>query len=128
MKQFLNSQFVYAVVGASRNHEKYGHKVLRDLAEAGWKVVGVHPTETDIDGVPVFSGLNVVTPKPDVAVVVVPPAVGLHILDDAKAAGITRLWFQPGAESPDIVQHAKELGLEIQADGACIMVARRHLG
>jgi len=123
---FLNRSFTYAVVGATTNTDKYGYRVLKDLAGAGFNVIGVNPKYTGIDGIPVYPTVADIPEKPDVLSVVVPPEVGLTILDEAKAAGISKLWFQPGAESQAIQDKAKLLGLDIMADGSCIMVERKR--
>ncbi len=127
IKNFINSEYRYAVVGATNNADKYGYKVLKDLHDAEFSTVGVNPHYSEIEGIPVYPSLGNIPEKPDVAVVVIPPDAGIKILEDAKQAGILKLWFQPGAESNEIDKKAKELGLEIVADGSCIMVARRSL-
>ncbi|MFH0829313.1 MAG: CoA-binding protein [Candidatus Kerfeldbacteria bacterium] len=75
---------------------------------------------------PTGNGEVIVAVPPYIAVVIVPPSIGISVLNDAKKAGVKRLWFQPGAESPAIVAHAKQIGLRIVASGACIMVVRRQ--
>ncbi len=127
-ERFIDKHLRYAVVGASANRKKYGNIVFRDLLSANFLVVPIHPKETTVEGKPCFSTLTAVKNGVDVAVVVVPPAVGLSVLDDAKAAGVTKVWFQPGAESAAIRKRAAALGLDIQDDGSCVMVARRFLG
>lgn len=124
---FLQTGFSYAVVGATTNKEKYGYRVLMDLHRAELSVVGVNPKYTEIEGVLAFPLLKDLPEKPDVVVVVIPPERGLKILDEAKNAGITKLWFQPGAESEAIRLRAQQLELEVLADGSCIMVERRRI-
>ncbi len=124
---FVSKHYRYAVVGASANPEKYGNIVFRDLRDAGFTVVPVNPRVDSVEGVPAVPRLQDVKPIPDVAVVVVPPAIGLIVVNDAHEAGIKRLWFQPGAESDEIIKAAKQWKIAIMADGSCIMVARRLL-
>lgn len=123
-KEFINENYTYAIVGATPNREKYGNIVLRDLKGAGYHVVGVNPKHTTVEGVPCYPRLLDIPEKPDVAVVIVPAEIGLIILDDAKKAGISKLIFQPGAESREIQKKAKSLGLAASTDGSCIMVLR----
>jgi predicted CoA-binding protein len=125
---FVSKHYRYAVVGASANPAKYGHTVFVDLLHAGFDVVPVNPKLNDLDGVPAYARLQDIKPPPDVAVVVVPPAVGLAIVDEAATAGIKKLWFQPGAESSEITRRVREKGLKAVVDGSCIMVVRRQLG
>lgn len=122
---FIQKTYRYAIVGATPQREKYGNTVLRDLGESGYPVVGVNPKHDVVEGYPVYPTLAAIPEKPDVAVVVVPPHIGLTILDQAKEAHITKVWFQPGAESAEITEKAKALGLHAMTDGSCIMVARR---
>ncbi len=124
---FLSKHYRYAVVGASSNPAKYGNIVFRDLCDAGFTVVPVNPKLEELGGVKAVASLKDVVPAADVAIVVVPSEVGLGVLDDAKAAGVNKLWFQPGAESDEIIKAAKQWKIAVMADGSCIMVARRLL-
>lgn len=125
---FVSKHYRYALVGASTNPAKYGHIVFFDFLYDGFNVIPVNPKLQDLGGIPAFASLRDVKPPPDIAIVVVPPNVGIGVLDDAAAAGVRKLWFQPGAESDEIVRKAESLGLRVIADGSCIMVARRLLG
>ena len=127
-KDFVSQAYKYALVGATTNQEKYGYQVLKDLYGAGFNIVGVNPHHQEIDGISVYPTLKDVPQKPDVVIFVVPPEVGVKILDEVAALGIKKVWFQPGAESEAVRTRAAELGLEVQADGSCIMVARRMAG
>lgn len=128
VQDFLNKDFHYAVVGATTNHAKYGYRVLKDFQSAGLKAVGVNPKYNDIEGVPCYQGLEHLPLTPDVVIFVVPPEVGVGLLTQVKQLGVTKVWFQPGAESSEVRDKIKTLGLQGMADGSCIMVARRNLG
>ncbi len=125
---FIAKHYRTAIVGASANPAKYGYIIFNDLRLAGFTIIPVNPKGGTLEGKKVLPTLRAIAPPADVAIVVVPPAIGLMILDDAKAAGVKKLWFQPGAESQAIRDKAKSLGLDVQADGACVMVERRTLG
>lgn len=128
VRDFFNTGYRYAVVGATTDTAKYGYRVLRHLKHAGLSVVGINPKYQEIEGVKIFPTLADVPEKPDVAVFVVPPAVGVAVLDQVKALGITKVWFQPGAESDEVRAKVEALGLHGVTDGSCIMVERRRLG
>lgn len=127
-KDFIRKNFHYALVGATTNQEKYGYTVLKDLSGAGYSIVGVNPHYQEIEGVIIYASLKDIPQKPDVVIFVVPPEVGIKILDEVASLGIKKVWFQPGAESDEIRVKAKKLGLAAQADGSCIMVTRISLG
>ena len=113
----------FAVVGASADRAKYGNKVLRCYAQHGHPVVGVHPREREVEGQPCFPSLRDVPGEPRAVSVVAPPAAARTICEDAVTAGVRHLWFQPGAEDPDAIAYAVENGVEVIADGACLLVA-----
>ena len=127
LRDFIQKNYHYAVVGATTNKEKYGYRVLMDLHGAGFKIVGVNPRYKEIEGVACYPLLKALPQKPDVVIFVLPPEVGLKVLAEAAALGITKAWFQPGAESEEICAKAVELGIQAVADGSCIMVARRQM-
>lgn len=113
----------FAVVGASTDRHKYGNKVLRCYLQHGLPVVGVNPKLPQVEGVPCHPSLAAV-PGPARAVsVVAPPAAALGIVADAEAAGVKHLWFQPGAEDARAIAAARAAGIEVIADGPCVLVA-----
>lgn len=117
-------QRIWAIVGASNDRSKFGNKIYRNLRSAGYKVYPVNPTVETVEGDPAFPTLVDLPEKPAVADIVVPAAVGMSIADDAAEAGIEYFWLQPGAESPELIAHAQELGLSVIHD-ACAMVEKR---
>lgn len=124
---FIRPRYRYAVIGATTDQAKYGYRVMMDLHRGGLFVVGVNPKYKDIEGVPVVPTVADTPEKTDVAVFVVPPEVGVKLLEGVKTAGVEKVWFQPGAESDEIRAKISELGLMGMADGSCIMVERRAL-
>jgi len=39
--------------------------------------------------------------------------VGLGLLEEIQRRGAKEVWFNPGSDSPEVVAHAEELGLDI---------------
>jgi predicted CoA-binding protein len=115
---------VWAVVGASNDRAKFGNRIYRVMREAGYRVYPVNPTADEVEGDRAYPSLGALPERPDVADIVVPATVGMQIADDAKAADIPFFWLQPGAESPELIEHAEALGLNVIHD-ACAMVERR---
>ena len=54
--------------------------------------------------------------------IITPPTVTERIVQDAIAAGVKHLWMQPGAESQNAVDRAREAGLNVIAGGPCLLV------
>ncbi len=112
---------VIAVVGASADRRKFGNKCVRAFASAGWTVYPVHPTEASVEGLPVYRSVaDVPEPKIDVVSVYLNPKVGLGVLPTFAAKPVGEVWFNPGAESDELLAKAKELGLH--AMPACSIV------
>jgi predicted CoA-binding protein len=112
----------FAVVGASNDRAKFGNKVLRCYQQHGLDVVAIHPTEKVVEGAPCVRDLKSL-PKPvHGASIITPPPVTERVVEDAHAAGITRLWMQPGAESTRAIERCKELGIDVIAGGPCLLV------
>jgi predicted CoA-binding protein len=116
-----------AVVGATDSPGKYGGIIYRDLKGRGFRVFAVNPSRDTVDGDPAYAGLADLPEAPTIIDVVVPPAAGRRMLDEAERLGYRRIWFQPGAETPGLVEEALARGFEVLAD-ACIMVRARTAG
>ncbi|MBC7253055.1 MAG: CoA-binding protein [Actinobacteria bacterium] len=116
----------FAVVGATRDPEKYGYKVLMDLHHGGYRVYGVNPNYREIEGVECFPDIQSLPRVPDLLILVVPPEVTERVVEEAARLGVKRIWMQPGAESPRAIAFCRERGIEAVHD-ACIMVYRREV-
>ena len=125
IKSFLNTENVFGVVGASRDPEKYGHKVYRDLLNAGYRVYCVNPNADEVLGNKCFPNLKVLPVKPDVVDIVVPPEITKQIVKICKKLGITKVWMQPGSESEAAIRFCEENGMDV-VHGVCVMVERRR--
>ncbi len=101
-----------AVIGASSDRQKYGNKALRALRDRGYTVIPINPKESEVEGEKSYgSVLDVPTPI-DMATFYVAPAVGLKVLEDVVKKGIPEVWFNPGADGPQVVERARTLGLK----------------
>lgn len=114
----------WAIVGVSANPTKFGHRIYRDLRRAGYRVFAVNPHEAEVLGDPVYPNLAALPERPDVVDLVVPPSVSEMIVKEAAAAGIRRIWMQPGAESQRAIDFCRASGIEVVAQ-ACAMVEKR---
>ncbi|MDD2854983.1 MAG: CoA-binding protein, partial [Desulfuromonadaceae bacterium] len=53
---------------------------------------------------------------------ITPPAVTAKLVPLAIERGIKNIWMQPGAEHPDAVALCREKGVNVIADGSCVLV------
>ncbi len=112
----------FAVAGASNDRRKFGNKVLRCYWDNGRVAYPVNPNQTTIEGQPCYPDLGSLPGPVHGVSLITPPEVSEQIVDDAAAAGITRLWFQPGAESPRALAKARARGMQVIAGGPCVLV------
>ena len=124
IERFLDKKNVFAVVGASRDRQKYGYQVYRDLKNAGYKVYPVNPNAEEILGDRCYPSLKNLPVNPDVVDVVVPPRVTERIVKTCKKLGITKVWMQPGSESETAVKFCDDNGIDA-VHGVCVMIERR---
>jgi predicted CoA-binding protein len=112
----------FGVVGASTDRNKYGNKVLRCYLMHDRSAIPVNPKEESVEGVP--SVPDVAALPEDVASIsiITPPAITEMVVEAAIRKGIRNIWMQPGAESKQAVARCREAGINVIADGSCILV------
>jgi predicted CoA-binding protein len=123
IKAFLNKKNGFAVVGASRDPQKYGHQVYKDLRNAAYRVYPINPNSNEVLGDKCYQGLESLPIKPDVVDIVVPPKITERIVETCKRLGITRVWMQPGSESEAAIKFCKQNGIDV-VYGVCVMIER----
>lgn len=111
----------WAVVGSVHNSEKFAYKVYQFLKSRGYDVFAVDPSGKDVDGDKSFTSLSRLPVIPEAVDMVINPVKGKEYLDEANSLGIKYLWFQPGADSPELVDAAIAYGM-IVAYNKCVMV------
>jgi len=125
---FIDRDNSVAVVGASRNPEKWGYKLCRFFKLAGYRrVYPVNPSADSIDGDVAYPSLSSLPEPPDVVNVVVPPRVARHVAKEAARLGLKRIWFQPGSEDEEAIGTCLSAGMKVVWD-ACMMVESRKRG
>jgi uncharacterized protein len=101
-----------AVVGAGPERRKFGNKSVRAHAAAGYTVYPIHPSAEKVEGLSVYKSVrDVPVEKLDRVTVYLPPAVGLTVLADIATKSPGEVWFNPGADGPEVLEEARRLGL-----------------
>jgi len=112
----------FGVVGASTDRTKYGNRVLRCYQQQGLSVVPVNPKEREVEGVPCVATVAELPGDVTSISVITPPAVTEQVVEAAITRGIRNIWMQPGAESQQAVDRCLAAGINVIADGSCILV------
>ncbi len=103
-----------AIIGASRNRNKFGNKAVRAYGEKGYAVYPVHPTDNEIEGFQAYRSVREIPDRVELASFYVPPSIGLRIIDEvAQKEGMKVVYLNPGAESRELIEKGSALGLEM---------------
>ena len=86
MKAFFEPRVV-AVIGANRERGRIGSEILHNMVAAGFSgtIVPVHPTAREIEGIRAYPHIGEVPGDVDLAVIVVPAAHVLDVVDECIA-------------------------------------------
>jgi hypothetical protein len=101
-----------AVIGASSDRTKFSNKAVRAFARQGYIVIPIHPRESEVEGFKAYPSVLDVPGTIDMATIYLPPALGVKVVEEIAQKGIADVWINPGADGPDVVARARELGLK----------------
>lgn len=118
----------YAVVGASDNQHKYGHKCYKCCLQNGLKAYPVNPACATVLGNTAYPDLSSLPEPVESISVITPPVVTEKVVEDAIKCGVKNIWMQPGAESLVAVDKAREAGINVISGGPCLLVVLGYRG
>jgi hypothetical protein len=110
-----------AIVGVSRDPNKFGNMIYKELKERGYQPFAVNPAVQEIGGEPCYPNLAALQGQVDGVVICIPPAKVPAVLQEAASIGLKHVWIQQGASSPEANQMGRDLGLTMVTD-KCIMM------
>lgn len=97
-----------AVVGASSDRRKYGNKALRAYLAEGHTVIPINPNEPEVEGLKTYKSVLDVPGPIDMATVYVQPEIAMRLLDEFEQKGIPEVWINPGAETDEMMDTARQ--------------------
>lgn len=125
LDEFLRTEPVIAIVGATNDSSKYSNIIMRDLLAKGFKVLPINPRAKEVLGVPAYPDLKTALKEnPGLVVYVVPPKITLESLKEALKLNLKKVWVQPGAGDEAIREFLDENGFEYLLN-ACVMMETR---
>ncbi len=95
---------IVAVLGASNKPERYSNKAVRLLREKGYPVIPIHPTLSEVEGIPVASSLAEITEAVHTLSVYINPKIITSYTEDILALNPKRVILNPGTESEELEQ------------------------
>lgn len=102
-----------AILGASADPAKFGHKAVLAYDRQGYSVWPVNPKEPHIAGHPAYRDIASLPGRPEVISAYLPPPILLGLLPAIAQRGCDELWLNPGTDSLEVVAEAQRLGLPV---------------
>ena len=127
LRELLTGASTIAMVGASANPGKPSHAIMKMLISAGFDVIPVNPTETEVLGRQAVPSLEGIETPVDIVNVFRRPDQTPDIADDAVKIGARVLWLQSGIVSEEAAARARRGGLAVVMD-RCIGETVGRLG
>ena len=121
INQFLDGG-PHAVVGASRDRNKYGNRVLRSYMQKNRAVFAVNPFAVEVEGLLAYPDLQSLPQTVHGISIITPPHITEQIVESAGELGIANIWMQPGAQSNVAVTLASEFRMNVIPGDACLLV------
>ena len=112
----------FGIVGASNDRNKFGNRVLRKYLAKGLVAYPINPNGGTIEGLPCLKSVSELPAETKSISIITPPSVTEVVVREAVAKGIQNIWMQPGAESAVAVAYARAHGVNVIADGSCVLV------
>ena len=100
-----------AIIGASKNKQKYGNISIRAYKKQGHTLFPVNPGEKEIEGLKVYKSILDIQEEIDRASIYLPPQIGITILEEIAQKGVKEVFLNPGSESDELIKKAEKLGL-----------------
>lgn len=128
IRHILEHAKTIAVLGLSADPARPSHGVAAYMQRAGYRIVPVNPTLTEVLGEPCYPTLTEAArhEKIDLVDVFRHPDAVPEIVDEAIALGMPALWLQEGVVHQPAAEKARRAGLRVVMD-RCILKEHRRL-
>ncbi len=113
-ERFLEASQFIAIYGLSRTGKGFAYGVRDALKKHNPQIrlCAIHPDRPQLNGMMVYASAEQVVPRPEGAIVVLPPDKARHALDDIARSGIHHVWLVLEAASEANLDYAGNLGLD----------------
>lgn len=91
----------FAVVGVSRNPNKFGTMLFRDMVNYNYEVYPVNPNIDELHGHKCYRNIFELPETVQGLIMITQPEQTIQAVKEAASKGIRYIWIQPGAEHID---------------------------
>ncbi len=124
---FLHKANTIAVVGISSNPSRDSGSIARMLRDSGYTLLGVHPTEKDVFGIPVVSSVSDLKSPIDILDMFVKGELITPMIPEILSLKPSCVWFQYGVENTEAETAFSQNGIMV-IKGKCLGVEVRRCG
>lgn len=121
----IDKKFIYAVVWASNDKNKYWYKVFEDLLSAWYKVIPINPNEEKILWKKCYKKLENYKKWVDVIIFVTQPMITETIIMKLWNYKFKKIWMQPWSESKKVISFCEQNNIDFVIN-SCIMIQRKN--
>jgi predicted CoA-binding protein len=122
IKEFLEPKKM-AFAGASRNPEKFGAIVFKELKSRGFDLVPIHPEANMILNVPCRRQIQELPTDVENLYIVTPSANTLSLLKASVGTHIKKVWIQQSSETEEALAFARQNNLIVISKKCILMFA-----
>ncbi len=100
-----------AIIGASKDRDKYSNKAVRAYVSSHHVVFPVNPNEREIEGLKCYNSVLDIPMDVECASIYLPYEIGMKVADDILKKGIKNVILNPGADNPELLDKFNALGI-----------------
>lgn len=120
VSQILQNSHTIAVVGLSSRQHRPSYGVAQYLQSAGYRIIPVNPTETEVLGEKAYARLEDIPEHVDIVDIFRRSEFVPEIVESAIQIGARAVWMQEGVIHPEAAERARAAGLCVVMD-KCIL-------
>lgn len=120
VEEFLNQKRI-AIVGVSHNKRKFGNAIHSELKKKGYEIFPVNPRLNVTEGNKCYPSLSSLPDGVDSVIISVAPDKTMSVVEEAKSAGMKKIWIQRGSQSLEAIKFCKENNIDV-VSGECILM------
>jgi len=130
IKKFVEERDI-ALIGVSKDPNKFGNFLLKELNKKGYIIHPVHPSLKEVEGTKCYPSLDDLPENVRNLLIVVQPKITEEVVKEINPGKIKRVWMHKGAgngsASDQAIRECKDKGIEV-VYGFCPMMFLSHSG
>jgi uncharacterized protein len=120
IEDFLAAEPI-AMVGVSRNPEKFGQMAFKELREKGLDLIPINPAAEEILGIKAYPDITALPLEVKGIIIMTKKDQTASVVKEAKAKGIKNIWIQQKTDSKEALQALEGSNINF-ITGECILM------